>query len=67
MERRRYSLRPGSVALTRAQWVAAAVALVVAVVGGLVAFVAVGPGAAGIVTGLAGVTMALIIGFGHGR
>ncbi len=61
----RYSIRRGSVALTRAQWVAAAVALAIALIGGLVLGLAVSVTAAAIVIGLAGLTLAMVLAFGR--
>jgi hypothetical protein len=61
----RYPIRRGSVALTRAQWVTAAVALAIALVGGLVLGLAVSVAAAAIVIGLAGLTLAMVLAFGH--
>ena len=61
----RYSLRPGAVALTRGQWAAVALALAVALVGGLTLALTVGVAAAGILVGLAGLTMALVLAFGR--
>lgn len=63
-EKPRYSLRRRSVALTRRQWTAVAVALAVAVAG-LVVTVAVRTSAGIIVTGVATLTAILVVGFGR--
>lgn len=59
-------MRRNSVALTRLQWVAAAIALAVAVVG-LVITVVVQASIGILVTSVASLTAILVIGFGHAR
>ncbi|REF94932.1 hypothetical protein DFJ67_0877 [Asanoa ferruginea] len=61
----RYSLRPGAVALTRAQWVAVGLALAVALVGGVTLALVAGLAAAGILVGVAGLVVAMVAAFGR--
>ncbi|SNS94808.1 hypothetical protein SAMN05421812_102471 [Asanoa hainanensis] len=63
--KQRWSIRPGSVALTRAQWVTAAICVAVAVVGGLALGLAVSAAAAGILVGIAGLALAMVVAFGR--
>ncbi|MBY8875901.1 hypothetical protein K7640_29140 [Micromonospora sp. PLK6-60] len=64
-DERRYSVRPGAVELTRTQWTVVGVALAVALVGGVAAWVLGGPAVAAMVLGPCAVAIGLTVALGR--